>query len=130
MACWIFSMTGELKDFKERVLDESWPIYQRTRHRMLLKKNDHVVFYLAGEGNKKLLGYATLSSNAKKDDSTEEDFFVKLANIELFKKPIMIKEILHSLDFIQNKGNWGIYFQGGVSKLPNTDYKKILNMDK
>lgn len=87
------------------------------------------MFYLAGEGNKNCL-VTRPYHQMQKDDSTEEDFFVKLANIELFKKPIMIKEILHSLDFIQNKGNWGIYFQGGVSKLPNTDYKKILNMDK
>jgi hypothetical protein len=54
------------------------------------------------------------------------DYGVKLENIELFDSPRLVKEIVPSLKFIENKENWNTYFQGGIRQLSEDDFLAIV----
>jgi hypothetical protein len=116
-------MKGDPIDFQSRVGREKWPIYQRTGNKSNLKKNDKVIFYLGGQRNMKFMGAAKLSSGIKPEG---DDFTVGLSDIDVWKKPVKVQEILDSLAFVGNKKNWGAYFQGGAVWITEKDYNTIL----
>jgi len=57
----------------------------------------------------------------------QENSFIKISNIDLWKEPILIKDMLRSLDFIRNKEKWGGYLQGGVVWLNDNDFNSIIS---
>lgn len=124
MANWIFVMTGDHQEFKDRIKGGNWPIFSKTHHRNEIRKGDHIVFYLGGKPNKNLIGTASLSSGLSDGDT---DYFVSISNVDVWKRPLQMKELVGSLSFIKNKDNWGIYLQGGITPLPPDDYDKILS---
>lgn len=124
MARWVFVMTGDMEKFKERIESGKWPIFSKTHHRKEIRSGDHVIFYLGGKPNKKLVGKTTLSSALMNDEGGE--YLVSISNVEIWKEPVLIKTIVGSLSFIKNKDNWGMHLQGGVVPLPAGDYDKIL----
>jgi hypothetical protein len=128
MSKWIFVQSGKREDFDERIETGKWPIFKLTHHRNRLKKGDIVLFYLGGKPNKKILGTGVLGSRLKPEPGDE--FSVELADVEIWDEPLSMKEMVESMDFIKNKKNWGIYFQGGITPLPQKDYERILNFRK
>lgn len=124
MSNWIFVMTGKLEDFKKRIESKKWPIFRLTHHRKAIKKGDKILFYLGGKPNKKILGSAVLSSRIKTES---DEFSIGLDDVEIWKKSVMMKQVLEEIDFIKNKKNWGIYFQGGITALTEKNFKKIIN---
>ena len=123
MPAWIFVMRGNEDDFLARLKGEKWPIYQRTPNRTSLTKGDSIIFYLAGVHNMKFMGAATLSSEA---DAEGDAFSVRISNVDVWKKPVLIKLILESLNFVPNAKKWGAYFQGGAIWISKEDYNTIL----
>lgn len=123
MASWVFVMNGDFDGFKDRIKCGQWPIYSKTHHRNEVRSGDDVIFYLAGKPNKKIIGKAVLSSNLTSDGS---EYSLSISNIEIWKQPIPMKELVASLGFIKNKSNWGMHLQGGIIPLPRDDYEKIL----
>jgi len=123
MGNWIFVLTGTDEEFQRRIEMEKWPIFRKTTYRQQVHESDKVVFYKAGEGNKKFLGTSTVSSELKPEGKT--DFFLNLKEIDVWKKSKPIRHMLDKLDFIKNKVQWGIYMQGGVRKLSEKDYELI-----
>jgi len=113
--------------FEKRISEEKWPIFKDTRNKMKLKKGDRIVFYKAGKDGHKFIGTARLGSEIIPDNM---DFFVILEDIQIWKKPVEVPDILNELQFIVNKTNWGMYLQGGVSHLPDVDYKLIVSQPK
>ena len=71
----------------------------------------------------KFLGTATLSSGIEPEG---EDFTVGLSDIDIWKKPVSVQQIVDSLGFVGNKKNWGAYFQGGAVWIMEKDYNSIL----
>lgn len=116
-------MTGNNVDFLTRTSSGKWPIFKRTVNRNELKIGDHVIFYLGGNNNKKIMGSATVSSGL---NVNEDEFLVDLSDVCIFNKPIQMSSILGDLVFIRNKKNWGAYMQGGVVRLPKVDYNMII----
>jgi RecB family endonuclease NucS len=45
--------------------------------------------------------------------------------IQLWETPRSAKDLIPNLKFIENKENWGSYFQGGVRQLSEDDYRAI-----
>lgn len=123
MPNWIFVMTGNNADFLTRTSSGKWPIFKRTVNRNDLKKGDNVIFYLGGNSNKKIMGSATVNSGLEVNG---DEFSVDLSDVQILDKPIRMSSILESLVFIRNKKNWGAYMQGGVVRLPKTDYNTII----
>jgi len=125
MSYWIFVTTGVKQELKERFQEKKWPIFQKTRHRKELKKGDQVIVYHGGyRGSKKLVGSFTISSRLS--STAPEQYSLDFSEVNLWKNPVKMYDVLDNLGFVVRKDNWGIYFQGGIVRLPEKDYKTIL----
>jgi len=126
MSSWIFVITEDRDELKKRFKEKSWPIYEKTRYRKELSEGDKVVVYHGGRfGGKKLVASFTVNSVLAKAAGFLR-YSLGLSDLERWKKPIKVKEILGDLEFIRKKDNWGMYFQGGVIRLPSKSYKIIM----
>jgi Endonuclease NucS len=144
MSYWIFCATAH-KDvgisdpedvLKQRFSDQFWGLEEKTPNRRALKAGDNVVFYL-GIPHRTFAASAVLASDSfalspsqQEDLSHGMDFYrapygVRLSEISTWEHPCRVEDVLASLSFIENKNNWGVYFQGGVRYLPERDFEAI-----
>ena len=130
------STTENAVDILKRRLDEKkYPLYKKTPFHKDVKKDDGVVFYVAGRKNKSqnFIGYSLIKSveipNETLIDPDKNKYvlekYLLFENIILFKTPIHIKAIINQLEFIKNKTNFGVYLMGGVSKITEGDFNLI-----
>lgn len=145
MNYWLFTVTekkvdGELLQaediFKQRASDKFWGLGERTSNRRSLRRGDRVVFYV-GWPLMIFAATATLASNSFSLSDKQKDMYghgrtfyradygVQLENIEVFDNRRLVKELVPSLKFIENKENWNTYFQGGVRQLSEDDFLTI-----
>ena len=119
-----------------RLKEKKYPLYKKTPFLNEIKKNDDVVFYLAGKGENsqsfvataKILSIETINNTAVIDPDNNNKIVIKylnLDNINFFEKKINIKSILDNLNFIKNKKHYGVTLVGGVSKIKYEDFKII-----
>tara|TARA_B100001765_G_scaffold132248_1_gene83254 strand:- start:100 stop:534 length:435 start_codon:yes stop_codon:yes gene_type:complete len=119
-----------------RLKEKKYPLYKKTPFLNEIKKNDEVVFYLAGKGENsqsfvataKILSIETIDNTAVIDPDNNNKIVIKylnLDNINFFEKKINIKSILDNLNFIKNKKHYGVTLVGGVSKIKYEDFKII-----
>lgn len=119
-----------------RLKEKKYPLYEKTPFLNEIKKNDDVVFYLAGKGENsqsfvasaKILSIETIDNTAVIDPDNNNKIVLKylnLDNINFFEKKINIKSILDNLNFIKNKKHYGVTLVGGVSKIKYEDFKII-----
>lgn len=123
--------------FNERVQKNKWPIYNKTPQLKNVKEGKNVVFYIAGEGEKRqsFIGSAKIKSiidnkNTAVDANQELKlvlFHVEFKELKIFDKDIKIKDHIDNLDFIKNKEKYGLYFQGGICKIDQISYNYILD---
>lgn len=123
MSNWIFVIKNSDKEFRSRVKNKQWPIYNKTQNRKRLQIGDRLIFYKAGINGQKFLGTATIGSNLK--EKSLFTFSLDLNDIKIWKAPVEMKNVIKNLDFIKNKENWGNYFQGGVRCISDTDFDTI-----
>lgn len=105
-----------------------WAIGRRTVHRNRIAVGDKVLFYQAGEV-KGFVGMGEIASALQKHKEGFFDFLL-VKDIVLWKRPVLVKDILCSLSFIKNKERWGAYFQGGVRMIGTYDYDSIIGKVK
>lgn len=146
MNYWLFTVTQQrtperLYSAEEildiRLADKFWGLGERTPNRRAIRKGDKIVFYV-GIPNMVFaasaeLGsdYFSLSEDEKKrfahgETIFEADYGVLLDMIQKWDTPRVVKELLPNLLFIDNKVNWGAYFQGGIRQLSEEDYRTIV----
>src|ERR1700730_7302121 len=144
MSYWIFCATAH-KDvgisdpedvLKQRFTDQFWGLGERTPNRRALKAGDKVVFYL-GFPHRTFAASAVLASDSfalspsQQEDLSHGMYFyrapygVRLSEISTWEHPCRVEDVLPSLSFIENKDNWGVYFQGGVRYLTERDFEVI-----
>lgn len=132
---WIFILKEasgrSLEEFRTRIGQRHWGLYKSTKNRKIIQDGDAVVFYLAGEGGQKFLGTAAVEREpfiitprlkAKSPSLSGFDYAIRLSNIELYKTPVRIREVLPRLEFIRNKQYYGVYLQGGVKQIGESDF--------
>lgn len=129
MSHFIFVIKDEESVFNNRVEHKKWPLYLGTKFQKYLKIEDHIIFYQAGKNGQKFLGTAMIKSKVKPDPD-KINFYIDIDRIDIWKKPLSIRNILSKLDFIKYKNNWGIHFQGGIVRLDEKDYSVILQEGK
>jgi len=118
--------TGSINDMLGRIeSSEKWPIGKKTVHRKELCKGDKVLFYQGGEQGRKIVGTCDLCSGLVEDRDGMFDY-VKVENFEFWKEPVDIKRVLRKLSFVKDPKRWGFNFKGGVVKISEKDYRKIL----
>jgi predicted RNA-binding protein len=120
-------MAGNHSEFLERIKTKRWDLYKRTSHRLNIRKEDKILFYLARYPRRKFVANAVLSSKVREED---EEFSVGLNKIKIWKRQIPIRPLIESLEFIKNKNKWGGYMQGGIVKITKKDFDKILKTEK
>jgi len=134
---WIFVLYP-FSDFSRGNADETllklkmsnkWPVGKRTPNRKDLSKGDKALFYLAGKDGQKFIGSAELLSDLQISENNYCDFVV-LKTMKLWKNPTFIKELVNSLSFISNKNHYGCSLQGGIVKIPESDYALISSKAK
>jgi predicted RNA-binding protein len=140
---WIFGVTEHEENgetfapeevFRQRMADGFWGLGERTPNRSSLRKGDEVVWYV-GRPVKSFSGRAVLASDSF--ETTEEqrnrvshgknfyraEYGVFLEQIQIWDKPLPVDIVLAHLKFIENKRNWGAYFQGGVRQISEEDFR-------
>ena len=119
-----------------RLKEKKYPLYKKTPFLNEIKKNDDVVFYLAGKGENsqsfvataKILSIETIDNTAVIDPDNNNKIVIKYLNfnnIKFFKKLVNIKSIFNNLNFIKNKKHYGVNLVGGVAKINFDDFKII-----
>ena len=123
--------------FHERIEKNKWPIYNRTPQLLNVSQGKHVVFYIAGSGNKRQSFVANgriknvIENKTTVIDDNQEFkqvlFYVEFENMKIFNQEINIKDHIDNLNFIKNKDKYGLYFQGGICKINKESYEYITN---
>jgi len=120
----------------QRLADRFWGLGERTPNRRSLKQGDKVVFYVgipfvAFSASATLASDSfTLSKDQKSKYDHEKPFYhtdygVFLDDVQYWETPRLVKDLIPSVKFIENKENWGAYFQGGVRQLSEEDFRTI-----
>ena len=122
--------------FKNRIKEKKFPLYLRTPNLEIIKKNDEILFYIAGKYmnaqsfvGKSIVEEIEISKEIEVDAdkiTNEVSRYLIFKDIEKFKEAKKIKFILNELNFIINKKHYGAYLLGGVIKISDNDFKKIL----
>ena len=119
-----------------RLKEKKYPLYKKTPFLNEIKKNDEVVFYLAGTGENSQSFVASAKISCveifNKTEVTDPDNnnqivikYLNFNNIKFFKKSVNIKSIFDNLNFIINKKHYGANLVGGVAKINFDDFKII-----
>ena len=87
---YIFTINDTQKEFEDRLAKKRWPVYEKTMYADKLKKDDKILFYLAGTGMHKFAGSAVVYSLSE----DKKGRFVKIDSIQVWKKTIEIKKIM------------------------------------
>lgn len=145
MKYWVFVVTQKKTEvgllaadevLKQRLGDKFWGLGERTPNRRSLQKGDKIVFYV-GSPFATFTASATLASDSftlseKQKDSYDHgkliyrsDYGVILDDVQYWETPRLVKDLIPSLKFIENKIKWGVYFQGGVRQLSEDDFRTI-----
>lgn len=124
--------------FNERIGQNSWPIYLGTKFGKYLKEGIRVIFYIAGQNEKAQSFIAstrikTVIENEIMEFDPHKKFSkvicnIKFEDINLFKKEVKIRDHLNNLSFIKtnNKRYFGLYLQGGVSRIDKQSFDFIV----
>lgn len=145
MAYWLFIVTGHRTDGQEispeeiiqtRFLDGFWGLGAQTPNRKHLAEGDQVIFYM-GLPRKEFVGSARLATDSYKTTAEQRekyshgtDFFaaefgVDLIGQSIWESAVPAEDAVPQLEFIENKEYWYSYFQGGVRRLSEHDYRLI-----
>jgi hypothetical protein len=115
----------------------AWGIGERTPYRKELRSGSHVVFYQAGKGGQRFIGTATIASELRAMSESRAQarraagiepfrYDLGLTDIDVWKEPKPVMDMLQRLEFIGNKQHFGVHFQGGVKRISEADYYSIL----
>ncbi len=114
----------------------------RTPNIKSIAPNQKGIFYLSGKGGNFsfIASFETdsipqkITKEASKSISSAirhwSDYLVCLKDVNVFKKRVGIKEIVNELELTKNKAMWGSSLQGGLRRISEKDFKKIISLSK
>ena len=123
--------------YEELMKIGGWGIGQRTPYRKDLRSGSRIVFYQAGKGGQCFIGTATMASELRPMDAERAaerravgiepaKYDLDLLDIDVWKEPKPVADMVQRLEFISNKDHYGVHFQGGVKRLSEVDYYTII----
>ena len=138
MNYWIFTANNRpvraVDSYHLRMENKLWGISSQTNNLRNLNAGDKVVFYLTSPAMA-FAGTAIISSTVLNEEEHErlireevflnEEFGVRLADIDEWEEHIPAKTLLAHLRFITNKEKWGTHLQGGITRISEKDYEVI-----
>ncbi len=144
---WIFTVTAHKNSdysltsqevYDTRMTDEFWGLNVNTPNLKNLQQGDKVVFYL-GRPNKAFAGTATLASpvfdvpDSQKEKYSHGISFYKpevgvlIKDVHTWEEQKTVESLLDKLTFIKKSESWQSYFQGGVIRITNEDFQRIMD---
>jgi hypothetical protein len=150
---WIFKVKDEVGGlygrrgsaiYEHRMHDGFWALKEQNgKGRLetnvsLLKKGDHVVFYVVGLGGSRFLGTAVLDSGFVTLDTEQAKKFVHreyldwdqgvfLKDINKWTKPLTMEALRGKESFVANGGKFSAFFQGRIKKISRKEYETIFS---
>jgi hypothetical protein len=127
--------------FLKRLSEKKWPLYRFTQVTNTYSLNDKLLIYLAGKSKFSQHFVATADvgeggykkSDLHYDENSEKKIvkgYIPLKNINLLHLPVSVRDNLNKLEFINLPKRWGMYFQGGIRKIDESNFAQILNLSK
>lgn len=120
-----------------------WGIKKSTKNRNSISEGDQIVFYVGGKHEMVFVGSARASCSCYSSDSLTQadvrkhqmggmavaDFYVSLDNIKEFPFEPSALSLFHDLEIFSGKqlSHWGSVFQGGIHRLSEADYRRIVD---
>jgi hypothetical protein len=149
---WIFKVKDELgglfarsglEIFAHRTQDDFWGINRLTEKGKantnvdLLRKGDHVIFYLVGKHGSRFLGTCLLDSGFEQLNEEDAKKVFHREYLDL-KEGVFLKKVdkwtkALSLEYLKEKGlgSFGKYFQGNIKKIKRKeDFDAIIREHK
>jgi hypothetical protein len=132
-----YHQTTAYEIFINRIKEKKFPLYLNTHNLKIIKKDDEILFYIAGKNfnSQSFVAKSVIDKieilkeviiDADKNKNIVNRYLI-LKDVEIFKEIKKIKSILNDLNFIKVKRFYGAYLVGGVIKINNEDFKKIVN---
>lgn len=121
-----------------RMQDAFWGLGRGTAHRRNIRNGDQVVFYVA-RPESAFVGTAQLASDSFELTPEEQaglshdspvftaEIGVRLEAITTWERPQSVESLAVVLGFIENPAQWWAYLQGGIRKITESDYRRILD---
>lgn len=122
---------------KKCLKQKLWGFESKHEFQYNLKKGDKVVFYLGGVNKQYFFGSAVVASEqfVKLRKNPEEKFYnilldgmdraVCLEDIDFWKTPKSIRDIIHKISFIKTPAAFGMYLTQPFKKISKGDYETI-----
>ncbi len=123
-----------------------WGLNSRTANRRGIKSGEKALVYISGGGpySQHLVASCTFVSDAKlstwdirqdvdapnKKGYMMPEYYVRLNDVEIFKRPLPMVDLVSNLNFIKDKEDWWRYLQGGVRKISQSDYQHVSDTAK
>jgi len=128
---------------KFRLKNNIWAFHKRTKCKYYIKKGSKLVFYIAGKrkNSQNFVAEAEVKDYInlfpKKDISRyvkipnwyfdTPEYKIELKNIKWFNNFVNIYDIMDKLNIFSKKktNKWGVFLQGGASRISINDYNLI-----
>ncbi len=118
-------MTGSEEDLQNRLSENKWPIYKHTPNKSNTSIGDVLIFYVGGlRISKCFIGSAVIASDLMQVDTL--NYYLMIRDIRIWKKSVLMYDVVNDLLFIKNKANWGAYLRSGMIRITSEDYESIL----
>ena len=127
------------EEIMKSLLEENkWAFSAGAPNLKQLEKDDSVVVYLAGKGNRSFAADFTIASKPyeAKLEPNEQDWLamfpirIEIKNIKLWTERLSIGNVIAQLEFIKDKKNYGLYFRQSIKVIEEKDFSVILGGKK
>jgi hypothetical protein len=121
-----------------RLAAACWPLYENTSHAQRFSSGDQVLIYVGSTGDaaQTFIGQARIARIVRapvawKDPggiipSGQVARLAELEQVELWNRPVSIRDHIDDLTFVKNRMRWGLHLMGGVRQIPESDFRRIV----
>lgn len=115
-----------------------WPLYERTLCRKMVREDERVLIYVAGDelhgrhivAEARIAGVEAWTSTAARECPILLDGIpatvLRLDQIHYLDKPVRVSDVLDRLSFApKNRSKWGFLFAAGMRSLEQADFNVL-----
>lgn len=129
--------TFSYDEILDKLLSNSEWIFTNIRSLRIEKftDGDKIVIYGAGKPRRCFVGTFEICGEYYKLENKQDfykyfDYGIKIRNIDMWNKPVYIKDIKDNLEFIKDKKNYGLHLRQTSRKLEEKDYLYLIQQAK
>jgi hypothetical protein len=120
-----------------RLRQHQWPLFRSTAHATRIQAGDRCLVYVAGNraNAQSIVGHALVRKVRECDKTWQEPirnligqpafWIAEFGMAEIWDAALSIRDYIDRLDFIKNKGRWGLHMIGGVKRISPADFSLL-----